>query len=120
MSKVMVEPTELYVTVYRPIAGWKYMVITNAEGPEYTADRAWPTFKEAELDALEHAKEQGLAYVEYEGADKGELDSLNPVDKLQGLFGDTMIVVAIEDTPVGMLGSENSDGVIVDGIVGQA
>jgi hypothetical protein len=57
------EDPEFYITVYKPIAGWKAVKISRENGPEMTSDWAYATQEEAIRDGEYWAECEGLPFI---------------------------------------------------------
>ena len=66
LDKVIYKPN-LYITVYKPIAGWKAVLMHKIEGPIQTGNLAWKHKKDAINDAKYWAKCEGLKYLNERG-----------------------------------------------------
>ena len=56
---------KVYITVYKPIAGWKAVLMHDEDGPMETGYFTYKTMKEAEQDAKAWAEAEEIEYIEF-------------------------------------------------------
>ena len=86
-----------YITVYKPIAGWKSICLwwNEEEGfwePWNTGDYAYRTKAEAERDAKQWAEAEELEFRPYEGEDDSDAPDKSVEEQIREIIPDITIV----------------------------